>query len=40
MRVYWIPHTLGAFGVGFTLGYAVVLAWMWSGRAPREKEAP
>ena len=40
VRVFWIPHTLGAMGVGFTIGYAVVLALMWSGAAPRERKAP
>lgn len=40
VRVFWIPHTLGAIGVGFTIGYAVVLAMMWSGNAPRERKAP
>lgn len=40
IRVFWIPHLLGAAGVGFTLAYGVVLAIMWSGVAPRERKAP
>lgn len=40
IRLYWIPHLLGAFGVGFTLAYGVVLAIMWSGAAPCERKAP
>lgn len=40
VRVYWIPHLLGAMGVGITIGYAVALAMMWSGRAPRERQPP
>jgi hypothetical protein len=38
VRVFWIHHNWGAFGIGITVGYAVVLAMMWSGRAPRERE--
>lgn len=38
VRTMWIEHNWGAFGVGLTIGYAVVLAMMWSGRAPRERE--
>src|SRR5690349_127105 len=40
VRIWWIPHTLGSVGVGFTIGYAVVLALMWTGRAPRERKPP
>jgi hypothetical protein len=40
IRMFWIPHLLGAAGVGFTLAYGVVLALMWSGAAPRERKAP
>lgn len=40
VRVYWIPHLLGAMGVGITIGYAIALAMMWSGRAPRERQPP
>lgn len=40
IRVYWIPHLLGAMGVGLTMGYGVALALMWSGVAPRERAAP
>lgn len=40
IRLYWIPHLLGAMGVGLTIGYGVSLVIMWSGRAPRERAAP
>ena len=39
IRLFWIQHTWGAIGVGFTVGYAVVLALLWTDRAPRERRA-